>query len=216
MRNISRFWWIAPLAIGALLTANAYRGSNETTPQVAGEPEFVELEIGKRAPDFQLPAATGDAKQTVSLYDQKNKKAIVLMFIATRCPVSNDYNERMAAVAKAYAGKGVQFFGINSNRTEPASEIAEHAKSNGFTFPVLQDEGNRVADAYGARVTPEVYVLDSNMMLRYHGRIDDSQKPQAVQKNELREALDAVLAGRAPANARTKAFGCSIKRAQKG
>jgi len=216
MRNHSRLWWIAPLALGALLTASAFQPGKEITPQVAGEPEFVELEIGKRAPDFQLPNVTGNSKQTVSLSGQKGKKAIVLMFIATRCPISNDYNERMAAIAKDYASKGVQFFGINSNRTEPATEIAEHAKSNGFTFPVLQDEGNRVADAYGARVTPEVYVLDANMVLRYHGRIDDSQKPQSVQRHELREAIDAVLAGRTPENVRTKAFGCTIKRAQKG
>lgn len=215
MRFNSRLWWIAPLALGALLTASAFRGNNETF-QEPGEAEFVELDIGKRAPDFQLPIVTGNSKQTVRLSELKEKKAIVLMFIATRCPISNDYNERMAAIAKDYATKGVQFFGINSNRTEPATEIAEHAKSNGFTFPVLQDEGNRVADAYGARVTPEVYVLDSNFVLRYHGRIDDSQKPQSVQKHELREALDAVLAGRAPENARTKAFGCTIKRAQKG
>lgn len=215
MRINSRFWWIAPLALGVLLTVSAFRGSNEAS-QDPGETEFVELEIGKRAPDFQLPVVTGNSKQTVRLSEQKGKKAIVLMFIATRCPISNDYNERMAAIAKDYATKGVQFFGINSNRTEPASEIAEHAKSNGFSFPILQDEGNRVADAYGARVTPEVYVLDSNFVLRYHGRIDDSQKPQGVQKHELREALDAVLAGRAPANARTKAFGCTIKRVQKG
>lgn len=215
MRFNSRLWWIAPLALGALLTVSAFRGNNETF-QEPGEAEFVELDIGKRAPDFQLPIVTGNSKQTVRLSELKEKKAIVLMFIATRCPISNDYNERMAAIAKDYATKGVQFFGINSNRTEPATEIAEHAKSNGFTFPVLQDEGNRVADAYGARVTPEVYVLDSNFVLRYHGRIDDSQKPQSVQKHELREALDAVLAGRAPENARTKAFGCTIKRAQKG
>lgn len=215
MRFNSRLWWIAPLALGALLTASAFRGSNETF-QEPGEAEFVELAIGKRAPDFQLPIVTGNSKQIVRLSELKEKKAVVLMFIATRCPISNDYNERMAAIAKDYATKGVQFFGINSNRTEPATEIAEHAKSNGFTFPVLQDEGNRVADAYGARVTPEVYVLDSNFVLRYHGRIDDSQKPQSVQKHELREALDAVLAGRAPENARTKAFGCTIKRAQKG
>jgi peroxiredoxin len=107
------------------------------------------------------------------------------------------------------------FIGINANNIEPASEVAEHAQKKGFIFPVLKDEGNRVADLYDAKVTPEVFVLDSNFVLRYHGRIDDSQNPQRVSQRDLKNALDAILEGKQPPVQQTRAFGCTIKRVQK-
>jgi len=79
----------------------------------------------------------------------------------------------------------------------------------------LKDEGNVVADAYGAQVTPEIFVLDHTLTLRYHGRIDNSHKINEVTMNDLREALDAMLAGKGIAKKETKAFGCSIKRVKK-
>ncbi len=191
-------------------TAGAQYGAANT--QAAQKPE-----IGKRAPNFTLPNMNpheGLPKE-VTLYDIKDKKAIVIMFIATRCPVSLDYDERMATLAKEYSAKGVMFLGINSNNTEPAPEVTDHAQKKGFTFPVLKDEGNRVADMYDARVTPEVFVLDSNFVLRYHGRIDDSQNPQRVNQRDLKNALDAMLAGNQPSVQQTRAFGCTIKRVQR-
>ena len=135
------------------------------------------------------------------------------MFVATKCPVSNAYNTRMAALGKEYAAKGIAVVGINSNKTEPAAEVKEHAEKHGFTFPVLKDDGNKVADAYGATKTPEVFVLDPKGNLLYHGRIDENQDdPQGVKSPDLRNALDAVLAGRPVPAAETKAFGCTIKR----
>jgi len=118
----------------------------------------------------------------------------------------------MASLANEYMPKGVMFLGINSNHIEPASEVTEHAQKKGFPFPVLKDEGNRVADLYDAKVTPEVFVLDSNFILRYHGRIDDSQNPQRVSQRDLKNALDAILAGKQPPVQQTRAFGCTIKR----
>ncbi len=171
-----------------------------------------DLKIGERAPDFTLPAAS-DAK-AVALKDLLAKnKAVAVIFVATKCPVSNAYNPRMAALGKEYAAKGISLVGINSNKTEPAAEVKEHAEKNGFTFPVLKDEGNKVADAYGASHTPEVFVLDAKGNLIYHGRIDESQDdPKNVKSPDLRIALDAVLAGKPVPTAQTKAFGCSIKR----
>jgi peroxiredoxin len=183
-----------------------------TAPAVAEKPE-----IGKRVPNFTLPNMNpheGLPKE-LTLYNIKDKKAIVIIFIATRCPVSLDYDERMANLAKEYADKGVLFIGINSNNIEPAAEVTEHAQRKGFTFPVLKDEGNRVADMYEARVTPEVFVVDSNFVLRYHGRIDDSQNPARVNQRDLKNALDALLAGKEPPVKETRAFGCTIKRVQR-
>lgn len=183
-----------------------------TAPAAAEKPE-----IGKRVPNFTLPNMNpheGLPKE-LTLYNIKDKKAIVIIFIATRCPVSLDYDERMANLAKEYADKGVMFIGINSNNIEPAAEVTEHAQKKGFTFPVLKDEGNRVADMYEARVTPEVFVVDSNFVLRYHGRIDDSQNPARVNQRDLKNALDALLAGKEPPVKETRAFGCTIKRVQR-
>ncbi len=168
--------------------------------------------VGAAAPDFALPdAASG---KTVALKDLLGRsKAVAVVFVATRCPVSNAYNGRMASLAREYGGKGVAFLGVNSNKTEPAAEVAEHARKNGLAFPIVKDEGNKVADAYGAQKTPEVFLLSPKGTLLYHGRIDESQDdPAAVRSPDLRNALDATLAGKPVPVAETKAFGCTIKR----
>lgn len=168
--------------------------------------------IGAAAPDFTLPAAEGG--KPVALKDLvARNKATVLMFIATQCAVSNAYNTRMAELGKEYQAKGIAVIGINSNKNEPVREIVEHAKKQGFTFPVLKDDGNKIADAYDAQHTPEIYVVDAKGVLVYHGRIDESQRdPKAVKSPDLRNALEAILAGKPVPAAETKAFGCSIKR----
>ncbi len=182
------------------------------TPLVAPAARAAALKIGAPAPDFTLPAAS-DGK-AVALKDLLAKsKAVAVVFVATQCPVSNAYNTRMAALGKEYAAKGIPLVGINSNKTEPAAEVKEHAEKHGFTFPVLKDDGNKIADAYGATHTPEVFVLDPKGNLLYHGRIDENQDdPQGVKSPDLRNALDAVLSGRPVPAAETKAFGCTIKR----
>jgi peroxiredoxin len=165
--------------------------------------------IGEKLQPFKLNDATG---KTVDLGSLQGRKAVVLMFIATQCPVSNAYNERMAALAREYGAQGVAFVGINSNRQESVEEIAGHAAQHGFGFPVLKDVGNVQADRFGAQVTPEIYVYDPGWVLRYHGRIDDDRGGTNVKNQDLRNALDAVLAGRPVPVAETKAFGCTIKR----
>ncbi|HEX5855372.1 MAG TPA: thioredoxin family protein [Thermoanaerobaculia bacterium] len=171
-----------------------------------------DLKIGAPAPDFTLPAAS-DGK-AVALKDLlARNKAVAVVFVATKCPVSNAYNTRMATLGKEYAAKGIPLVGINSNKTEPAAEVKEHAEKHGFTFPVLKDEGNRIADAYGATKTPEVFVVDSKGTLIYHGRIDENQdEPAKVKSPDLRNALEAILGGKPVPTAETKAFGCTIKR----
>src|SRR6266542_425149 len=140
-------------------------------------------------------------------------KAVVVMFIATKCPYSNAYNDRMRDLAAAYGKQGILFAGINSNKTEPAEEVIAHAKQHGFAFPIMKDAGNKVADLYDARHTQEIFVVDPEGKLRYHGRIDENyENASKVTSPDLKNALDAMLGGRAIARAETKAFGCSIKR----
>jgi peroxiredoxin len=171
-----------------------------------------DLKIGAPAPDFNLPAAADGSAVALKDLLAKNK-AVAVIFIATKCPVSNAYNGRMAQLGKEYAAKGIAVVGINSNKAELAPEVSAHAKEHGFTFAVVKDAGNKVADAYGASHTPEVFVVSPKGDLVYHGRIDESQDdPKGVKSPDLRNALDAVLAGRPIPAPETKAFGCSIKR----
>ena len=147
-----------------------------------------------------------------SLSDYKDSNAIVVIFIATRCPVSNEYNTRMEKLFKDYKDKNISFIGINSNKTEDIEEIKEHAQEKNLTFTILKDEGNVIADMFEASHTPEAYVLNSSFDILYHGRIDNSQRESDITSNDLRNALDDILAGKKVSNPRTKAFGCSIKR----
>lgn len=169
------------------------------------------VDIGAAAPDFRLTSIDG---KPVSLSTEtKTHKAVVVMFIATKCPYSNAYNVRMRDLAAAYEKQGVLFVGINSNKSEPEDETRAHAREHGLAFPIAKDPGNKVADLYDAKHTPEVFVVTPDGKLRYHGRIDEnSEDPSRVKSPDLKNALDALLAGRPVAQAETKAFGCSIKR----
>lgn len=170
-----------------------------------------EFRVGAPVSDFSVK----DLKGNPVPFSSVKGDVTVVTFIATQCPVSNAYNERMKAVYNDYSQKGVHFVFVNANRTEPAAEVAEHAARHGFPFPVYKDDSNTVADRFGASVTPEAYVIDRMGTLVYHGSIDDSQEVRRVRTERLRTALDAVLAGRPVPQAETKAFGCTIKRVQK-
>ena len=167
--------------------------------------------IGSKVGDFTLADLSG---KPVQFADLKGPVTVVV-FIATRCPISNSYNQRMNAIFGDYSGKGVRFVFINSNANEPASEVAQHAKSAAFLFPVYKDPDNRAADRFGAMATPESYVIDSQGTLRYHGYIDDSTNEARVKNRGLRNALDAVLAGKDVPAVETKAFGCTIKKVRR-
>lgn len=166
--------------------------------------------IGATIEDFTLPDTTGTERSLKSL---AGKKGTVLLFIAVQCPVSNDYNERMEKLAQDYKAKGIAVIGINSNVKEDAEAVKSHAANNKLSFPILKDPGNKIADRLGATVTPEAYLLDSGNKLVYHGRIDNSRKGDAIESTDLRNAIDASLAGKPVEKTEAKAFGCSIKRA---
>lgn len=159
--------------------------------------------------DFTLSDADGKERKLSTL---RGKQATAIIFVSTRCPVSNGYNSRMAQLAADYEAKGVSVIGINANNGETPEQIKTHAAENKLAFTILKDKNNKVADRFGAQFTPEVFLLDGAGKLVYHGRIDNSRDPEAVNAPDLRNAIDAVLAGQAVPVAETKAFGCSIKR----
>jgi peroxiredoxin len=167
--------------------------------------------IGATIVDFTLPDAAGTARSLGSL---KGKNGTVLIFIAVQCPVSNGYNERMEKLAQDYKARGISVVGINANSTESAADVKDHAAKNNLTFPILKDNGNKIADSLGATRTPEAYFIDAGNKLLYHGRIDNSRDVSQVQSSELRDALEATLAGKPVGKATAPAFGCSIKRAE--
>lgn len=166
--------------------------------------------IGSTIADFTLPDASGKEHSLASL---AGKNGSVLIFMAVQCPVSNAYNERMEKLAQDYKAKGINVIGINSNVAESADAVKAHAAEKHLTFPILKDAGNKIADRLGATVTPQAYFLDGSNKLLYLGRIDNSKNEDGVTSSELRDALDAALAGKPIAKPTANAFGCTIKRA---
>jgi peroxiredoxin len=170
-----------------------------------------EFKLGSQVSDFQVRDLDG---KPVAFSALKGPITVVT-FIATECPVSNSYNQRMTDLYKDYTSKNVKFIFVNANRSEAASEVRDHAKRVGFPFAVYKDPNNVLADRFDAQVTPETFVIDSSGTIRYHGSIDDSMDESHVRVRRLRAALDALLAGKSLPATETKAFGCTIKRVRK-
>jgi peroxiredoxin len=170
--------------------------------------EEAKLAIGAPLEAFSLSDINS---KTLSVKELKGTKGTVFIFLSAQCPVVKGYVERIQAVAKDYSAKGINFVGINSNSTEDLAWVKSNAEAN-FKFPVLIDSGNKVADKWGASVTPEVYFFDADGKLAYRGGIDNDRRGDNVTKNYLRDALDNALAGKAIAEKETNAFGCTIKR----
>ena len=198
-RNLSILLAALFVIAGSIIAAGA-RAANEVPAPPA---------IGSTIEDFTLPDVENKDHSLKSL---AGKNGTVLLFIAVQCPVSNAYNERMAKLAEDYKAKGVAVIGINSNVAEDAAAVKAHAIEHKLSFPILKDSGARIADKFGAAVTPEAYFIDQNNKLLYHGRIDNSRNTAQVETNDLRNALDAALSGKAIEKTEAKAFGCTIKR----
>ena len=174
--------------------------------------EFNEmLSIGDAAPAWQDFSGTDDKQH--ALADYQDAKVIVQFFTCNGCPVAIAYEDRMIALQKEYQDKGVQFVAINVNvgEGEALAVMKERASAKDYNFPYLKDDSQQSATEYGARVTPDVVVLDGDRKVAYLGAVDDNMKSSKVTKTFLRDALDAVLAGKAAATAETSPFGCGIK-----
>ena len=172
------------------------------------------LHIGDQAPGFRLPGVDG---RTYSLEEFTGKPVLIVVFSCNHCPYVQAYEDRMISIQRDYQPRGVQLIAINSNDDvnypeDSFNAMVERAKAKGFNFPYLRDANQEVAKAYGATHTPQLFVFDHGRKLRYTGKIDDNwQNPGAVKKQYLREAVDALLQGSAPAEAETHAIGCTIK-----
>jgi len=173
------------------------------------------LSFGALAPDFSLPGVDG---QNYSLSQFKGKaKAVVVIFACNHCPYVLAYEDRMIGLCKEFAEQGVQFLVINANdeKNYPEDSFAkmkERAKAKKFPYPYLRDASQKVAESFGAGCTPEVFLLDKNFKLQYHGRVDDNwERPELAKNQYLRDALISILAGKEVARKETHPIGCSIK-----
>ena len=141
--------------------------------------------------------------------------AVVLFFVTTDCPLSNGYAPEMNRIGEVYAPRGVLFYGVQGDTTIPDEEVRRHAREYGYRFPALLDPRQILARYTGATVTPEAVVLSSDGAVLYLGRIDNrvedfgKTRLQATEF-DLRDALDAILAGRPVLHPRTRALGCAI------
>jgi peroxiredoxin len=171
------------------------------------------LPIGAAGPAFE--GLRGTDGRTYGFSTFAGRDVLVLIFASNRCPTVKAYAERLTALQRDYAGRGVQLVAINANDPhlypdEDFPHMVERAAEDGYTFPYLVDEGQRVARAYGAACTFHVFVLDRDRRLRYEGRFDDARLPGNVTSHDLRNALDELLAGDEVRVPTTRPFGCSL------
>jgi peroxiredoxin len=171
------------------------------------------LELGQLAPDFDLLGVDG---RNYSLATFSDKPVLVVIFSCNHCPYVKDYEERMVAIQREYAGKGVQLVAINSNDEQAYPEdsfpeMVKRSKERAFNFPYLRDQSQKVVESYGAVCTPHVFAFDAKRVLRYRGRIDDSRDPNKVTAHDLRNALVDMTSSREVKIPDTRPFGCSIK-----
>jgi peroxiredoxin len=172
--------------------------------------------LGERVADVAFQGAAGKRH---ALHDLKGHRAVVVAFLCFECPVSTAYCRTLADLAGAYRGRGVAFLGVVPGEDGSAAEVTRQAKELGLPFPVYADRTGAAAAALEAAVTPEVFVLDRDFVLRYRGRIDDRyaarlrQKPR-IDRHDLRQTLDELLAGKAVSEPATLAVGCPIARPQ--
>jgi len=173
------------------------------------------LPLGTPAPDFRLPDYNGTC---VSLSDFKEAPVLLLMFICNHCPYVQHVRPTIAKITAEYKKKGVASVAINSNDVAryPADSpamMAEEAQSAGYNFPYLMDEPQAVAKAYRAACTPEFYLFDQQRKLYYRGRLDGSSPGSNVPTTgeDLRRALDSLLAGKPAPRDQSPSMGCNIK-----
>ena len=140
----------------------------------------------------------------------------MIVFTCNHCPYALAWHERLAQAARDYAGRGVRFLAINPNDAEryprdSLEAMRERVRREDWPMPYLRDESQEVARLYGAKTTPDIFVLDSGGRVRYRGAPDADHDDPAQNAAWLRDALDAILAGQEPSRAETRPVGCSIK-----
>jgi peroxiredoxin len=169
-----------------------------------------EISPGDAMPDFTM---TDDAGEVHTLSDYRGR-IVVLDFCSHKCPWSVGADARLNELAEAYAEHEVVFLGIDSHHETPVSELREYRAGGGKAYPILKDEGHAYADRIGARVTPEIFVIDSEGVLVYNGAADNSFRPDSTGSvSYVEQALEQLLAGEPVRPSKTAGWGCTIKRA---
>ena len=170
------------------------------------------ISIGAQAPDFELPDTSGRRWSA----SDSSAPATVVLFTCNHCPYALAWQDRIADVARDYAERGVRVLAVNSNDADryprdSFQAMKDRVAREDWPMPYLHDATQEVARAYGAKVTPDVFVLDGESRLRYRGAPDSDYDDPARRAEWLRDALDAVLDGEEPARTESKPVGCSIK-----
>lgn len=172
------------------------------------------MPVGTPAPLFDLPGIDG---KTYTLESFSDASLLVVVFTCNHCPYAKAAEERLIALQRDYADRGVRVVAINSNDAarypdDSFDAMKARAAEKAYPFPYLHDESQQVARAYDAACTPDIFVFDAARKLLYNGRLDDNwQDEQAVTRRDLREVLDATLAGRSIDFEVIPSMGCSIK-----
>ena len=172
------------------------------------------LQIGAKLPTFDLPGIDGK-NYSPSVFNKA--KILVVMFTCNHCPYVQAYEKRLIKLQSDFKDKQVEFIAINSNDEinypeDSLENMVKRAKEKGYNFPYLRDKTQGIAKTFGASYTPEVFVFDQNRILQYHGRIDDNwQESDKVQKQNLKDAIEAILLNRPIDRANTRAIGCTVK-----
>ncbi len=173
------------------------------------------LPLGAEAPEFSLPDIDGS---TVSLADYRDAPALLVMFICNHCPFVKHIATQLAQLGRDYAEQGAAIVAINSNDVENHTDdspekMQEEAAKQGYTFPYLYDASQEVAKAYRAACTPDFFLFDKDRRLVYRGQLDSSRPSSGtpVTGEDLRAALDAVLAGQPVPPDQRPSIGCNIK-----
>jgi peroxiredoxin len=168
--------------------------------------------VGETAPDFTLPDTAGGEHSLTG----DTALVTVVVFTCNHCPYALAWQDRIADAARDYADRGVRFLAINSNDADryprdSYEAMPKRVREEDWSFPYLYDETQEVARDYGARVTPDVFLIDGNGTLRYRGAPDADYSDPGLNAAWLRGALDAVLDGATPDPAETEPIGCTIK-----
>jgi peroxiredoxin len=178
--------------------------------------ESTMLELGTAAPDFALPDVVSG--ETVRRDDFRGQKALLVMFICAHCPYVKHVEKGLAALGMDYDGEPISIVAVGSNDAvsfpdDSPTGLKRQAQTLGFRFPYLYDESQDVARAYNAACTPDFFLFDGNLKLVYRGEFDRSRPGNgvAVTGEELRAAIDDVLAGKAVSGEQRPSIGCNIK-----
>lgn len=169
------------------------------------------LDIGKPAPEWSELLGVDNKRH--GLVDLKDAKLVVVVFACNHCPVVKIYERRLIRFVDDYRGKGVEFVAISVSRqaSDQLPQMKTRAADSGFNFPYLIDSSQKIAKNYGATHTPHVFVLDQQRRIAYMGKIDDHLDESKVTERFLRDAVDALLAGKSPEVTETRQVGCDIE-----